>query len=81
MLVEPAYRFDHAARLLRRRRIVEIDERVAVDRPAQDREIVPNLLQVEERRQRFAVLPRLRFEGRNNAQGFLAFEELATHEH
>src|SRR5262245_1281764 len=62
MLVEAADGVDDAARLLRRGGVVEIHKRMAVYRPVQNREIIPDLLQIEQRRQRLAVRPRLGFD-------------------
>ena len=47
--VVPRQRVEHGLRLLRRRRVIEIDERLAVDLTAQNREIGANPLDVEGR--------------------------------
>ena len=44
-----AHRLDDGLRLLRRRRVVEVDERVAVNRAREDREVAAERLDVEGR--------------------------------
>ena len=52
LAVVPRDRIEHRLRLLGGRGVVEIDQRLAVDRPAQDREVGTDPLDVEARRGR-----------------------------
>src|SRR5262249_19751806 len=66
-LIVAAGRVDYRLRLLRGGGVVEVDQRLAVGLAVEDREVVADLLQVEQRRQRLVVRLRLLLGGGNDA--------------